>query len=698
MRNMKNKHLNWLVMFVLAITTVSIIAACNKKFDEPDTTFVDPNLPITMTLKELKALLPTAGTVVEITQDKTISGIVVADDKSGNFYKSISIQDATGGVSLRLDGTNLYNNYPVGRRIYINIKGLCLGEYGGMVQLGAINKSTSPASQTPIPQNLFDKFVIKGGFGNVITPKVFASISDLKTTLQDTVQNTLIQLENFQFASADTLKTFADPSLASSAVNLNIQNCSGNSIILRTSSYSNFAGIQVPKKKGTITAIYTFFNGTKQLLIRDTSDVQFVNDRCGSSVSPSLVYKSIQDVRAMGDGAIMAANTGIRGTIVSSTLNESNGNYRIQDASGFGVQLRFPTINPSFALGDSVAVDISGLSLSLFNGDLQINSVVNAVKLGTGTIVPRVTTVSQINSNINSWSSTVVKLSNVSIAETSSNTTGKNYTITDASGAIVSFVRTTLGVTSLPANATSFIGYVSLYNGTPQITIRAAADVTAGGSGPGGGGSSTGLTLGTSSPFTLNFNNIGSGLPTGVSVYTGATTTSLGNAGTFNSAINVWANFSAGFKNFASATGLSATADQAAQDAATNRALGVRQTSSTGYDPGASFVFLIDNTTGKNNIQLQFLLQSLDNSVGRTVTWSVDYALGDSPTSFTAATTSGTMTTGPTFTSNSISVNFGNAIDNKSQKVWIRVSALSNSTGSANRPSTAIDDVSISWN
>ncbi|HNF29573.1 MAG TPA: DUF5689 domain-containing protein [Chitinophagaceae bacterium] len=695
---MKNKHFNWLVLFFLTITTITIIAACNKKFDEPDTTFVDPNLPITMTLKELKALLPTTGTVVEITVDKTISGIVVADDKSGNFYKSISIQDATGGVSLRLDGTNLYTSYPVGRRVYINVKGLCVGEYGGMIQLGAVNKATSPISQTPIPQNLFDKYVIKGGFGNVITPKIFSSITDLKTTLQDTVQNTLIQLENFQFSAADTLKTFADPSLASSAVNLNIQNCSGNTITLRTSSYSNFAGIQVPKKKGTITAIYTFFNGTKQLLIRDTSDVQFKDDRCGSSISPTLVYKSIQDVRAMGDGAIMPANTGIRGTIVSNTLNESNGNYRIQDGSGYGLQLRFPSINPNFALNDSVAVDISGLSLSLFNGDLQITNVVNAIKLATGTVVPRNTTVSQINSNINSWSSTVVKLTNVSIAETSSNATGKNYTVTDASGSIVSFVRTTLGVSSLPANATTFIGYVSLYNGTPQITIRNAADVVAGGSGPGGGGSTTGITLGSTSPFTLNFNGIGSGLPTGVSVYTGATTTSFGTAGSFNSALGLWANFSAGFKNFASATGLSATSDQTAQDAASNRALGVRQTSSTGYDPGASFVFLLDNTTGKNNVQLQFLLQSLDNSVGRTVTWTVDYALGDSPASFTAASASGTLTTSNVFSSNTINVNFGNAIDNKSQKVWIRVSALSNSTGSANRPSTAIDDVSISWN
>ena len=694
MRNMKHKQLNWLVLLFITLTTVTIIAACNKKFDEPDTNFPDPNLPVTMTLKELKALLPTAGQVVEITQDKTIAGIVVADDRSGNFYKSISIQDATGGITVRLDGNNLFNNYPVGRRVYINVKGLCVGDYGGMIQLGAINTSTPTITQTPIPQNLFDKYLIKGSLGNPVVARVFNSISDLKTTLQDTVQNTLIKLDGFQFNAADTLRTYADPSLAASAVNLTLQNCAGNTIILRTSSYSNFSGVQVAKGKGSITAIYTFFNGTKQLLIRDTSDVQFTGARCGSGVSPTLIYKTIQEIRTLGDGAIIPANTGIRGTIVSNTLNEATGNYRIQDGSGFGLQLRFPGINPNFALNDSAAVELSGLTLALFNGDLQITNIVNAQKLGTGTVTPRSATVAQIGTNINNWASTVVKLSNVSIAQTSTNTTGTNYNVTDASGSIVSFVRTTLGVATLPANATSFTGYVSIFNGTPQITIRNAADVVAGG----GGSTGTGINLGTTSPFIMNFNNIASGAPAGVKVYYGATNTSLGTLGSLNSSLGSWTNVSVGFKNFASATGLTATADQATQDAATNRALGVRQTSSAGYDPGASFVFEIENTTGKNNVQLQFLLQSLDPSVGRTTTWSVDYALGDSPTSFTAASTTGTMTTSSTFSSNTINVNFGGAIDNKSQKVTIRISALSASTGASNRPSSAIDDFTISWN
>ena len=121
----------------------------------------------------------------------------------------------------------------------------------------------------------------------------------------------------------------------------------------------------------------------------------------------------------------------------------------------------------------------------------------------------------------------------------------------------------------------------------------------------------------------------------------------------------------------------------------TNRALGVKQTSATGYDPGAAFVFEINNTSGKTNLALNFLLQSLDDGIGRTTTWQVDYAIGDNPTTFIPVTTSPSIiTTGPTFSSTPVTVNFGNALDNQSGKVWIRIVTLSATTGSGSRAST----------
>ncbi|MFN9110579.1 MAG: hypothetical protein ACK5XN_10985, partial [Bacteroidota bacterium] len=103
----------------------------------------------------------------------------------------------------------------------------------------------------------------------------------------------------------------------------------------------------------------------------------------------------------------------------------------------------------------------------------------------------------------------------------------------------------------------------------------------------------------TSSPYTENFDNIGSGLPAGFSVYTGATTpTSIGSAATFSSTKTPWATTTAGYYNCASANSLTNASDAVQQENSPNRALAVRQTASFG-NPGAAFVFRITNTTNK---------------------------------------------------------------------------------------------------
>nr|MBA2746397.1 nuclease [Flavisolibacter sp.] len=176
---------------------------------------------------------------------------------------------------------------------------------------------------------------------------------------------------------------------------------------------------------------------------------------------------------------------------------------------------------------------------------------------------------------------------------------------------------------------------------------------------------------------------------------------STGSGGSFSNAKAAWNFTSAGFRNFASATGLSSAATIAAQDASANRALGVRQTGTLeiGGDPGAAFIFLLENTTGRNNLKIDFNLQSLDAGSARVTTWSVDYALGDNPASFTATTATGSLTTGGSTWSNQVvSVNLPAALNNQNQKVWVRIVALTPTTGGGSRASTAIDDVKFSWN
>jgi len=200
----------------------------------------------------------------------------------------------------------------------------------------------------------------------------------------------------------------------------------------------------------------------------------------------------------------------------------------------------------------------------------------------------------------------------------------------------------------------------------------------------------------TSSPYLENFDGIGTALPAGFSVRTGATATALGTTASLTTVATAWNNATGAFKNFASATAGS-TATTAAQGSTTDRALGLRQTAGVG-DPNGAFVFQLANTTGKTGLKLSFNLQSLDAGSPRQATWRVDYGIGTAPTTFTAAASSGTLTTGnTTFTNNNVNVDFGTALDNNANNIWIRIVTITATTGAGNRPSTGIDNFNLTF-
>lgn len=496
---------NWISPLMILAIAGLLVVSCQKKFEEPPLTGA-PDVVANTSIKDIKARY-TGGNPVEITDDVILEGIVSCDDKSGNYYQQIAIQDATGGILLRMAGSNHYNNFPVGRQVFVKCKGLFLGQYNGTLQLGG-GVDAAYASQggvTLIANNLQDQHLVKGALNQPLVPQV-VTVAQLTTGLQDKYVSTLVKLEGFEFSANELSKNYADDDQSGNRIIQGCTNPTTNRITLRTSNYCNFATRKVAQGNGEIIGIYSFFGSTKQFTIRDTTDVRFTNPRC-----------------------------------------------------------------PTAAGGGTISL--------------------------------------------------------------------------------------------------------------------------------------------TTSPVTINFDALGtSGLPAGVYIKQDASSTFIGNEATvYNSNFNTptaWNQTSLGFKNFASATGLASTATSTVQSASANRALGARQTgtATAGGDPGYAFAFQLANTTGKSNLVLEFLLQSLDASTGtgRTTTWRVDYGIGDDPANFTTvASTPATLTTTfgtGTFASTPVTVNFGNTLNNISQKIWIRVVALTSTTGGGNRPSTGIDDVKFSWN
>jgi hypothetical protein len=191
--------------------------------------------------------------------------------------------------------------------------------------------------------------------------------------------------------------------------------------------------------------------------------------------------------------------------------------------------------------------------------------------------------------------------------------------------------------------------------------------------------------------YTQDFNSIGTALPAGWDVRTGATTAALGNTASFTTNATSWGDLSGAFKNFASVGTFDGSEDATTQANSTNRALGIRQTGAFG-DPGASFNFHFSTLSVQvTSISLNLMMLSVQ---PRSTTWSIQYGVGANPTSFT---TLGTWSDPGAFGATSFTfttTDFGTALDNQSD-LWFRVAALSGSTGSGNRDSMGIDNFSI---
>jgi hypothetical protein len=115
-----------------------------------------------------------------------------------------------------------------------------------------------------------------------------------------------------------------------------------------------------------------------------------------------------------------------------------------------------------------------------YNGDLELKSVpqANVVPLsGTITVTPRNATIAQVIANKDTWASSLVKVTGVTITQGSSNPVGTNYTLTDASGTITMFVRTASLISVATGNNKTITGYITIYNSAAELVIRSAADI-----------------------------------------------------------------------------------------------------------------------------------------------------------------------------------------------------------------------------
>jgi hypothetical protein len=289
------------IKFLKLISLLAVllfITSCveDDDFDTPNVIVTDPGLTANATFNNMVSrylqAVSDGDQIAEIRLDESpiiIEGYVISSDRSGNFFEELIIQNTTDdsstaadprlGFRVEINVRSLSDTYEVGRKVYIKMNGLAIGEAHGTYVIGKANGNDIGQME----EFEYRDFVIRGTEVATLTPKVLA-IGDL--TGAD--ENTLVQFSDMQFHRNEIALSYAgEPSDNFDGFRV-LESCvDGGTISLQTSTFADFKSLQVSQNQGAIKGVFTrdFGDDINVLVINSTNDISFNNtERCDPDI------------------------------------------------------------------------------------------------------------------------------------------------------------------------------------------------------------------------------------------------------------------------------------------------------------------------------------------------------------------------------------------------------------------------------
>lgn len=203
-----------------------------------------------------------------IDEDIQIKARVTGNDIQGNIYQQVSIQDETGAIIVGISKGGLNGELAIGQEILINLKGLYIGAYRKQGQIGAPYNSG-------IGRMAY--YTWEAHYKAIGTPDA-TKIQPIEFSESMDKAENCAKLMTFKGVTIDQsgTKVYApDDGTMTTSANCVNRNLNGkSSVVLRTSTYADFAGDALPTGKVNITGIFTRFNNVWQILMRSTDDIE----------------------------------------------------------------------------------------------------------------------------------------------------------------------------------------------------------------------------------------------------------------------------------------------------------------------------------------------------------------------------------------------------------------------------------------
>ena len=310
--------------FAALAALTSVTTACQDDIDAPAMEVPVAKSTPNTTIAELKArywqeadnYAATIGNADNPEERTVIHGRVVSSDEASNVFKSLVIQDETAALAFSINSYNLYLNYRVGQEIVMDVTGMEIGKYSGLMQMGS--KSWYERGNTwqisfMAPEYFSSHAELNGvpDAAKVDTIQV-PSFSYIGTSPEEQQkwQSQLVCLQNVSFQEGGQA-VFS--SYHSSGENRVITDANGNTMNVRTSGYSTFWNTTLPEGNVDLTGILSFFNNAWQFILIDGNAWKASPERPGAKDNPYSVDEAVQ---AQIDG--ITAQGWVKGYIVGA--------------------------------------------------------------------------------------------------------------------------------------------------------------------------------------------------------------------------------------------------------------------------------------------------------------------------------------------------------------------------------------------
>ena len=235
-----------------------------------------------ITINQLKAQFISNDEATEIASEIAVKGYVSSSDATGNFYKEFFIQDAaedaTSAVKISLNQVDSYNQFNMGREVYIYLKDLYLGEVNGGDGVytigGAMN---SDGEVEALTANEVPMYLFRSENSYTIVPKVVSALSSNDVGI-------FVTLNDVEFTTSGVGQPYVSPSDDYDTQHT-IQRCTGfnySTFLMETSAFASFKNEILPSGGGSISGVVSkdYYGDNLVLALNTSEDVLMDGSRC----------------------------------------------------------------------------------------------------------------------------------------------------------------------------------------------------------------------------------------------------------------------------------------------------------------------------------------------------------------------------------------------------------------------------------